>query len=176
MNETMDMISGLTDFDALDIPGAIAGDHEIVEYQPPEIPSIVSNPGERKIDLDTDYAKARDTVNFQQELLKLALLKQFENANTSDAPRQMEVLATLSTQLTNSTKQLLDIQKQMKDITQEQITTGQQTGGTQIKADTVYVGSPTDMLNEVGTRQEFLREEKVINGEAEEVRAEDKDS
>ncbi|CAM0002599.1 terminase small subunit, partial [Vibrio phage D479] len=163
MDNLQEMLSGLTNIDELDIPGALEGDHEIAEYEPPKIVPVDSNPSDRKPDLQHDYKTAREMVHFQQEILRLAMLKQFENATQCDLPRQMEVLATLSTQITNSTKQLLDIQKQMKDVTQEQVTTGQgNNAGTQIQADQVFVGNPNDFLSEVGSRQEHLREKGKI--------------
>lgn len=171
-DDLINQIHDLTLIDGLDLPGCIEAD-EPDAYSPPEIKEITSNPGERVKDLESDYSTVRDNAHFQQQLLRAAALKAFENANMSDAPRMMEVFATLMTQMTNNNKQILDIQKQMKDITQQSIAPNQNAGATQsINAETaVFVGNARDLLNEVGSRQEYLRsrrEEEIIDVSPEE--------
>lgn len=177
--ELLRQMMALTDVDDLGIPGAIEAP-EPEEFQPPVIKEVTSNPSERVKDLESDYATVRDNAHFQQQLLRMAAMKAFENANMSDAPRMMEVFATLMTQMTNNNKQILDIQKQMKDITQQEIATAQGNGsGTvqSINAETaVFVGNARDLLNDVGSRQEYLREKRekeVIDVEPTEVQKED---
>ncbi|AGB06995.1 hypothetical protein [Vibrio phage XZ1] len=173
-DELMKQLQALTQVDELDLPGAIEAE-EPEEFQPPVIKEVESHPSERVKDLESDYATVRDNAHFQQQLLRMAAMKAFENASMSDAPRMMEVFATLMTQMTNNNKQILDIQKQMKDITQQEIATAQGgSGGTvqSINAETaVFVGNSRDLLNEVGSRQEYLRskrEEEIIDVEPEE--------
>ncbi|CAM0001207.1 terminase small subunit, partial [Vibrio phage K567] len=160
--EMMRQLQALTNVDELGLPGAIEAP-EPEEFVPPVIKSVESNPSERVRDLESDYATVRDNAHFQQQLLRMAALKAFENASMSDAPRMMEVFAGLMTQMTNNNKQILDIQKQMKDITQQEIAPTQGGGGTvqSINAETaVFVGNARDLLNEVGSRQEYLREQR----------------
>ncbi|AGN30027.2 terminase DNA packaging enzyme small subunit [Vibrio phage nt-1] len=172
-DEMLQQLMALTQVDELEIPGAIEAP-EPEEFQPPVIKEVQSHPSERVKDLESDYATVRDNAHFQQQLLRMAAMKAFENASMSDAPRMMEVFATLMTQMTNNNKQILDIQKQMKDITQQEIATAQGGGGTvqSINAETaVFVGNSRDLLNEVGSRQEYLRsqrEEEIIDVEPEE--------
>ncbi|AUR85736.1 terminase DNA packaging enzyme [Vibrio phage 1.081.O._10N.286.52.C2] len=175
----MRQLAALTQVDGLDLPGAIEAP-EPEDFKPPVIKQVESNPSERVKDLDADYATVRDNAHFQQQLLRMAAMKAFENASMSDAPRMMEVFATLMTQMTNNNKQILDIQKQMKDITQQEIAPVQGSGGPvqSIHAETAYfVGNSRDLLNEVGSRQEFLREqrdEKVVTDvRSEEIQKED---
>lgn len=177
--ETMRLLSQLTNVDDLsDLPGAISAP-EPEEFEMPAIREVDSNPGERAKDLDADYATVRDNAHFQQQLLRMAALKAFENANMSDAPRMMEVFSTLMTQMTNNNKQFLDMHKQMKDITQQEVTTTPNAGSVQsINAETaVFVGSAKDLLSEVGSRQEYLRakknEEVIDDVTFEEVQKED---
>ncbi len=172
------LMQELTDIESLNLPGAIEAE-EPEEFVPPVIVEVESNPGERVKDLESDYATVRDNAHFQQQLLRMAALKAFENASMSDAPRMMEVFAGLMTQMTNNNKQILDIQKQMKDITQQEIAPTQGVNGAvqSINAETaVFVGNARDLLNEVGSRQEYLREQRnseVIDGESSEVQKED---
>lgn len=177
--ELMRQMQALTDVSDLGIPGAIEAP-EPEEFQPPVIKEVISNPSERVKDLESDYATVRDNAHFQQQLLRMAALKAFENASMSDAPRMMEVFSGLMTQMTNNNKQILDIQKQMKDITQQEIATVQGGGGAvqSINAETaVFVGNARDLLNDVGSRQEYLRQQKdaevIIDVESEEIQKED---
>lgn len=171
MSDVKDLVDSITDFSDLDLPGAIEGE-EMVLFEMPKLDPVVSNPNDRALDLEADYMKAREMNHFQQEVLRIALVKQLENAMNGDQPRQMEVLATLSTQISNNTKQLLEIQKQMKTITETKTTTTGDGQGPRIQAESVFIGNTNDLLNEVGSRQEMLRE-KAINGSATEIQRED---
>lgn len=125
------------------------------EFKMPELDKIVSNPTERSKDLEADYMAVRDNVYFQQQLLRLMALKAYENASMSDSPRQVEVFSTLMTQMTNNNKQILDVQKAMKEITQEQVKTS--SSETVVKAEagaTVFVGSPAELMARRGGQLE----------------------
>lgn len=148
--ETLDL-SELMTIEGL--PGIKDSDgNELVPFEMPEIKEVQSNPSNRNVDLEKDYEVVRKNVHFQQQLLQHAALKAFENAATSDSPRMMEVFATVMNQMTVNNKQILEIQKQMRDITQEQVTTSQnQQQQPMINATgPVFVGSPAELMQQVG--------------------------
>ena len=152
--------------DITDLPG-INGD-EIPVYEKLELVEVKSNPHDRTPDLEDDYGVVRKNMHFQQQMLMDAARIFLETAKNADSPRHMEVFATLMGQMTTTNKEILKLHKEMKDITAEQIGTkggGAQTGQMNIQNATVFMGSPTDLMDEVGDAYEAQEErEKVING------------
>lgn len=152
------------------LPGVSDADgNELVPYEPPEIKETTSNPNNRTVDLEHDYAAVRDSLYFQQQLLKLAALKAFENASMGDSPRHMEVLSTLFSQMTNNTRQLIDVHKQMKDITAEEVKTNAapQPQITAEAGSTVFVGSPSELMAVRGAQLDVRsrREREVVDAD-----------
>lgn len=158
MEDLATQLEHLTDLSNLDLPGTVMSDDDIAVYEPPEFKEVISNPENRTSDVQNDYHAARDSNHFQDQILRIAMLKQLENASMCDLPRQMEVLATLSAQMTNNTKQKLEIHKQMRDATEETVKTVGD--GTPTATTNVFVGSANDLLDHVGSRQEHLREQR----------------
>lgn len=162
-NDTLDLQQLLDLSEIQDISGAT----DIVPFEMPDIKETRSDPENRLKDVSEDYKIVRDNMHFQAQLLRLAALKAFRNANTSDAPKLMEVFATLMAQMTTTNKQLLDVQKQMAEIidapkptiTQPSITT---TGD-------VYVSN--GFMDELGSQGDALakiqrsKEKEVIDAE-----------
>lgn len=150
-----------------DIPGIEDG--AIATVEPMDLIEQGSNPANRQLDLTDDYSNVRKMLYFQQQMLMEAAKVSLEAARTSEAPRTMEVFATLMGQMTSTNKELLRIHKDMKDITSETTTVDKSAPGTstatavqpQITAQNVFVGTPADLMNQVGTQYE-ARKEKVI--------------
>lgn len=138
---------------------------EIQVYKPLELIPVESNPQNRTVDLESDYSGVRNSLNFQQQMLMDAAKIFLETAKNADSPRHMEVFATLMGQMTTTNKEILKLHKEMKDITTEQVGT-KGTGGTMnINNATVYMSSPTDMMDEMGDSYEAQeRQEKITNG------------
>lgn len=143
--------------------------NELVPFEMPDIKEVTSNPTNRTVDLESDYSSVRDNVYFQQQLLRLMAMRAYENAATSDSPRHVEVFATLMTQMTNNNKQILDIQKLMKDITQEEVKTGTPAPNITTTGP-VFIGSPTEIMRELGGQQDVrAKKAREIEGECSEV-------
>ncbi len=162
MTDTFD-ISKIMDIG--DLPG-ISGE-EIQVYQPLALVDINSNPKDRSPDLETDYSLVRRNMHYQQQMILDAAKIFLETAKNADSPRHMEVFATLMSQMTNGNKELLKLHKEMKDITAENIgTKGNNSGqGMNIENANIYVGSPTDMMDELGDSYDAKeRQEKIIDG------------
>ncbi|AUM58469.1 terminase small subunit [Proteus phage phiP4-3] len=137
--------------DISDLPG-VTGE-EILVYPPLELKEVVSNPTNRNIDLEEDYKQTRQTLHHQQQMIMDAAKIFLETAKNADSPRHMEVFATLMSQVTNSSKELLKIHKEMKDITNETTNTK---GSQQVNIENanIVMTSPTDLLEEFGDSYE----------------------
>ncbi|UPW39482.1 small terminase protein [Escherichia phage vB_EcoM_ESCO47] len=151
--------------DISDLPG-ISGE-EVEVYAPLELVEVTSNPKNRTPDLEDDYTVVRKNMHFQQQMLMDAAKIFLETAKNADSPRHMEVFATLMGQMTTTNKEILKLHKEMKDITAEQIGTKgvAPAGQMNIQNATVFMGSPTELMEEVGDAYEAQEaREKVING------------
>ena len=152
--------------DISDLPG-IDGE-EIKVYEPLQLVEVKSNPQNRTPDLEDDYGVVRRNMHFQQQMLMDAAKIFLETAKNADSPRHMEVFATLMGQMTTTNKEILKLHKEMKEITAEQIgTKGGTPSQTNIENATIFMGSPADLMDEVGDSYEAQeRQEKIINGTA----------
>lgn len=146
------MTLDLTDvLDVSDIPG-MDGD-SVPVYQPLQLVEVASNPTDRSKDLSDDYSTVRKNLHFQQQMLMDAAKIFLETAKNADSPRHMEVFSTLMGQMTSTNKEILKLHKEMKDITTEQVPVNNNGGNqtvTAIENAQVFIGSPTDLLTEVG--------------------------
>lgn len=150
--------------DITDLPG-ISGE-EIPVYEKLELVEVKSNPQNRTPDLEDDYGVVRKNMHFQQQMLMDAAKIFLETAKNADSPRHMEVFATLMGQMTTTNKEILKLHKEMKDITAEQVgTKNTQQPQMNIENATVFLGSPSDLMDEVGDSYESQeRLEKQVNG------------
>ncbi|BAQ22834.1 terminase small subunit [Edwardsiella phage PEi20] len=163
MSEVLD-ISKLMDISEL--PG-VEGE-EIEVYKPLELIPVESNPQNRTPDLEDDYEVVRRNMHFQSQMLMDAAKIFLETAKNADSPRHMEVFSTLMGQMTKTNTELLKMHKEMKEITAEQVGTSKGQGGTQttnIENATIFMGSPSDLMDEIGDSYEAQeRQEKLVNG------------
>lgn len=152
-----------------DLPG-ITGE-EIVVYEKLELKEVVSNPNDRTHDLEDDYSLVRKNMHFQSQMLQNAAEIFLETAKNADSPRHMEVFATLMGQMTTTNREILKVHKEMKEITNENTGTkgtGQQTMN--IENATVFMGSPSELMDEVGDAYEAQeKNERAIEGSAERI-------
>lgn len=152
--------------DISELPG-ITGE-EVQVYEPLQLVEIKSNPNDRTPDLEDDYSVVRKNLHFQQQMLMDAGKIFLETAKNADSPRHMEVFATLMGQMTTTNKEILKLHKEMKEITAEQVSTkGGGTTNNNIENATIFMGSPSDLMDEIGDSYEAQeRQEKIINGTA----------
>lgn len=152
--------------DISELPG-VTGD-EIQVYEPLKLVDVESNPNNRTPDLEDDYIIVRKNMHYQQQMLMDAAKIFLETAKNADSPRHMEVFGTLMGQMTTTNKEILKLHKEMKDITAEQVSTKGGTQSVNIEQATVFMGSPSDLMDEVGDSYEAIeareKEEKIING------------
>lgn len=148
-----------------DLPG-VDGE-ELVVYQPLELKEIESNPKERNVDLENDYTVVRKNLHFQQQMLMDASKIFLESAKNADSPRHMEVFATLMGQMTTTNKELLKLHNEMKNITNEQVGTKHPTGeqpqqgNVNIQNAQVFLGSPTDLMDNIGDA--FETQQRIVS-------------
>lgn len=152
------------------IQGSAEGE-EMVVYEKLELIPVVSNPKDRQEDLESDYTKAREIANFQTQMLMDMAQIALHNAKNSDSPRHVEVFTGLMNQLTASNMAMMKIHKEMKEITDEKTTTGNDdkpkgNSGMNIENATVFVGSPTELMQQRGSAYDT---KPVIDSTAEEV-------
>lgn len=161
MSEQLDITKLL---DISELPG-IEGE-EVAVYEPLVLKEVKSNPNDRKPDLEDDYSVVRKNMHFQQQMLMDAAKIFLETAKNADSPRHMEVFATLMGQMTTTNKEILKLHKEMKDITDEKVTPSTNSPQTtNIENATIFMGSPSDLMDEVGDSYEAQeRREKLVNG------------
>lgn len=143
--------------DISDIPGFNDTDNVPV-YEPLVLSEVVSNPNNRIPDLEDDYTIVRRNMHHQAEMLMDAAKIMLETSKNSDSPRHMEVFATLMGQVTATNKEMLRVHKEMKEITNETTATNK-TGITNNIENAVFMGSPSDMLEEFGDTYDVRAEQ-----------------
>lgn len=160
MSDKLDMSKIM---DIGELPG-LEGE-EVQVYEPLELVDVNSNPNDREPDLEDDYSLVRKHMHYQQQMLLDAAKIYLQTAKNADSPRHMEVFATLMGQMTTTNKELLKLHKEMKEITAEQVGTKGSQQGMNIENANVFLGSPTDMMDELGDSYETQeRREKAIDG------------
>lgn len=92
-------------------------DMECTELAPLE--SIVSNPDNRIHDIKNDYQYSREKLYHLIERGQTALDRLVTVAQDSESPRAFEVVSTMVKTLTDSTKELVNLQKVMKDVSDD---------------------------------------------------------
>ncbi|WJZ28061.1 terminase small subunit [Serratia phage 92A1] len=141
--------------DISDIPGFNTDETPV--YEPLVLSEVVSNPNDRKPDLEDDYIIVRRNMHHQAEMLMDAAKVMLETSKNSDSPRHMEVFATLMGQVTSTNKEMLKVHKEMKEITNE--TTNTKSGATNNIETAIFMGSPSDMLEEFGDTYDVRAEQ-----------------
>jgi len=93
-------------------------------------------------DIDDDYKYARENLkeiidSAQQSIADLASI-----ASTSESPRAYEVLSTMMKTIVDANKDLLELQKSVKKLKEDNNTSAPQN-----VTNALYVGSTSDLMN-----------------------------
>lgn len=150
------------------LPGCAEGE-EVVVYEKLELIPVESHPGDRKEDLETDYALARKTAHFMNQMMLDMAEIALHNAKNSESPKHVEVFTTLMGQLGMANAGLMKIHREMREITEEKTTTTpkeKEGGNMNIENATVFMGSPTELMAIKGSSYDA---KEAIDGECEEV-------
>ena len=116
-------------------------DGEIVSEETKDLPAIQKETKEEDIENDYDFARKNlyDVIGKGTDALDHLI----ELAKVSEHPRAFEVVATLSKTLMDANKDLLNIQKKVKDLQKEEEEKG---GDVKNVTNALFVGSTADML------------------------------
>jgi hypothetical protein len=113
----------------------------------PKHPVVIpkSNPENQNKDIQSDYEFARSNLYSVIEKGSYALDSLLELAKASEHPRAFEVVGQLTKTLVDANKDLLAIQKQVKDLKKEEEEKEQPQGGN-VTNNNLFVGSTADLL------------------------------
>lgn len=139
--------------DVKGLPGVVGED--VVVYEKLELEAVESHPDERVQDLYDDYKFVRETIRFQRQMLMNISTIALENAKNSESPKQVDAFTKLMGEMTNSISRLMQLHKDINEImnVKPAAAAGEVQGTTTIQAETVFVGTPADLMNQVGTHQ-----------------------
>jgi len=110
----------------------------------PKAPIVVPKSKDQSKDIQTDYEYARSNLYQVIEKGSYALDSLLELAKASEHPRAFEVVGQLTKTLVDANKELLAIQKQVKDLKKEEEEKDSGNGGT--VNNNLYVGSTAELL------------------------------
>jgi DNA polymerase III delta subunit len=131
-NKTMESIFDVT-------PSSIdENDNEIQEYIPKSSDQELSQLLDH--DLKVDYEKTRDNIDLLISKGTEAVDNMLEIARQSEKARDFEVAGNMIKMLVESSKDLLEVQKRMRDMT------GKTDSGTTNIKNAVFVGSTAELL------------------------------
>lgn len=158
------------------LPGGGEGG-EVVVYEKMELVDVESHPSDRKQDLEDDYSLARKTAHHMNQMLMSMAEIALHNAKNSESPRHVEAFTNLMNQVQSANAGLLKLHKEMKEITEEKTPTGNAAGAEggekpnmNFENATVFVGSPTELMQQVGSAYDSKPPTKtVIDAEDAEV-------
>lgn len=119
-------------------------EHEIVEYE--EVNSIEEIREETETDVDQDYKLSRKTFHDLIDKGNFAIEGMSDLAKESESPRAYEVLATLIKTVSDTTKDLYDLQKKTKDLKSDNAPSDSSVTNID-KA--VFVGSTSELLKQI---------------------------
>lgn len=155
------------------LPGSVETGEDVVVYEKLELVDVQSHPADRKPDLEEDYSLARKTAHHMNQMIMDMAEIALHNAKNSESPRHVEVFTSLMNQLNVSNIGLMKIHKEMREITEEKTTTTgteKPAGGGEMNIEnaTVFVGSPTELMQKYGSAYE-PKQGSHFEGEAVEV-------
>lgn len=130
-------------------PGTFESD--IVAHEPLELVPVESNPENRAFDLVADYEQARRTIHYQNQMLMDAAKIYLELAKNTESPKMLQAFTGLMQQMNTSTREFMNLHKEMKAITEQKTETNNKPAqpAAVIQANNVFVGSASDLLDEV---------------------------
>lgn len=142
------------------LPGVVG--EEVVVYEKLELEAVESHPDERVKDLYDDYKFVRETIRFQRQMLMNISTIALENAKNSESPKQVEAFTKLMSEMTSSISKLMQLHKDINEILNvKPAAQSAEQGTTTIKADTVFVGTPADLMQQMGTHQASAKKSAI---------------
>jgi hypothetical protein len=109
--------------------------------------------------LKDDLNASRSTLRAQQELMMQMAMNMAPEVMMAEHPKMVEAFAKLMAQMTAASKALVDVHKVTKDAK----TTTSITHTQQIKAEKVFIGTSSELMDKLGTRQD--QQEREIEGQ-----------
>lgn len=149
------------------LPGFADSSEEVVTYEKLELIPVESHPTDRQKDLEDDYALARKTTHYLNQMIMNMAEIALHNAKNSESPRHVEVFTQLMSQAQTSAASLIKLHKSMREITEEKVITSpnnEKGNNVNIESATVFVGSPTELMQKIGSSYE-PKEGDFIDGE-----------
>lgn len=133
--------------------------NEIIE--PFQIVPIESSSENQDTELDRDYEKARRNLDALSQMSMEGVKVALENARNSDAPRQMEVFNQSVEKASSLQKDIIDIHDKFKKSKgADHKGSG---GNTTVNGENVFVGTPAQLMDQLGSNAEHKRKEKEVN-------------
>lgn len=126
-----------------------------IEYEVPvkqEIIESVKDEIQLSSDAESDYALARKTFRSLIEQGNLAMEDMKELARQSESPRAYEVYATMMKTISETTKDLYDLQKKTKELKEVRGKPTQPDGAINVEK-AVFVGTTADLLKQIKEQQ-----------------------
>jgi len=118
-------------------------DNDIIEYSPSDITSNHELSTVLDHDLKTDYERTRDTIDTLIGKGIGAVDDMLEIARGSEKARDFEVAGNMIKTVVDASKELLEIQKKMRELT------GVKNQVTQNIKNAVFVGSAKDLIRSI---------------------------
>ena len=122
---------------------------EILNIEPVKKQEVVSVQAEPQNDTQTDYDLSRQTIRNLVRKGEEALDELLFVAKQSESPRAYEVVAGMIKNISEVTKELIDLQKKMKELNEDK---PKSSSGVNVQ-NAVFVGSTTEL-------QKLLRQNK----------------
>ena len=136
--------------DLFNLPPSVIEDNsddDLVEYYPTDIHSNQDLVTVLDHDLKTDYEKTRDNIDSLISKGAEAIDDMLAIARQSEKARDFEVAGNMIKTVVDASKELLEIQKKMRDIT------GAKSQVTQNIKNAVFVGSNSDFIKSIKEKQ-----------------------
>lgn len=153
MNNSMELT--LSDFGIQEGEGI---ENEVIE--PFEIVPLQSKADEQDNEIDRDYEKARNNLDAISQMAMEGLKVSLENARNSDAPRQMEVFNQSVEKASKLQEAFLELHNKYKKSKGVESKGG---GNTTVNGENVFVGTPSQLMDQLGSNAEHKRKEKEVN-------------
>lgn len=152
MNTDVDFVKQLTEVG--DVPGT--EEHEEIRLEPFEPKEVVSNPHQNATDVVYDYATVRGSMHMQHQMLLEAAKVALEFARNTESPRAMEAFSTIMNQLSTVNTSMTSFHMEMIKLEEAR----RKLEGKEeklIQSNGTFYGSPSDMMDELGTLAETRR-------------------
>lgn len=121
--------------------------------------------------LRDDLNISRTTLRAQQEIMMQLAVNMAPEVMLAEHPKMVEAFAKLMAQMTAASKALVDVHKVTKESKTVQAAPVHQTNQ-QINAEKVFIGTHSELLDQMGTRQDQQEiEGEVVTYDAEKDRA-----